>query len=322
MTSEDRLVAALQAVRQHALGSLPQTWPELERVLASAPAKATDPQCAIPLATTRAVGAQFEDALPFAAAWLLICMSVRILDDVGDGDNPEGMDRAIGAAAAMNLGSGLLVHAGHLLARLPAPGHRVTRVLDGYHAMAMHAFAAQGRDLAGNARTFTTYQRLVEGKTALPFAFAGWGSAALHADDPRILAACRDAGFHIGVMLQLLDDMEACWFPDGPSDLTQGKLTYPIYMGLEQPGDLAVELARLVHAADAPYHEPRILEILDELDVRDRLIWAAIRERDTALAALRRCPDPAGLAICQMFVDWTMRDVDELRRRSRRTCAA
>jgi hypothetical protein len=55
------------------------------------------------------VGAGPRDAIPFAAAWLLIGMSVRILDDVGDADNPSSIDREIGAGAAMNLGSGLLV---------------------------------------------------------------------------------------------------------------------------------------------------------------------------------------------------------------------
>lgn len=318
MTGADGVGAALLEVRRAALRTLPASWPLLATVLEPTRDQPAEPQCTLALAGARSVGATLEDAVPFAAAWLLICEAVRILDDVGDRDNPGGLDRALGAATAMNVGSGLLVHATCLLARMAGPPHRLARMQAGYHAMAMQAFAGQGRDLAGIAPTLEHYQEVVEQKTALPFAFACWGAAALHTDDRDALIACRDAGYHAGVMLQLLDDTEALWFPDGPSDLALGKLTYPIYFGLNQPGPAAAELRTLALATDAANHEPRILELLDDLGVRDRLAWAAVRERDAALAALARCPDPAGRAVVQAFTDWTFRDVADLRDRPRR----
>jgi geranylgeranyl pyrophosphate synthase len=316
------LGTVLAEVSRYARASLPAAWPEVSRLLGPALAEPAAEHCAIPLAAARAVGGELRDAVPFAAAWLLIGMSVRILDDIGDADNPSSIDREIGAAAAMNLGGGLLVHASCLLGRLPGAPERVACLRDGYHEMAMRTFAAQGRDLTGVPLAFDTYRRVVEEKTAVPFGFAAWGSAVLHTDDPATLTACRDAGFHAGVMLQLLDDLEACWFPDGPSDLAIGKITYPIYMGIHQPGPLAAELAGLVQRPDVWHYEDRIVELLDELGIRDRIVWAAIRERDAALAALGRCPDPAGREILRAYVDWTFRDVDELRRRTRRRVVA
>jgi geranylgeranyl pyrophosphate synthase len=216
---------------------------------------------------------------------------------------------------ALHLATALLNLAAWRLQQLAPPDAR-DAIVEDYQRACLRVWAGQERDIRGGIQNLDDYLRLVEDKTACGFAFIAAAGARLVTDDPAVVAACRACGHHVGMMLQLLDDLEACWFPDGPSDLAQGKLTFPIWFALAREHEQRDELHRLV--AQPQRDEPRIREILDGLDMRRYLVWAALEERDRAVTALAACPEPAGRAILQRYLDDSFRDVAELMTRPAR----
>jgi geranylgeranyl pyrophosphate synthase len=309
----DRLAATLDRVRAAAVESAAARWPELRELLAVWLPRPTDPQIALPLAAAVAVGAELEDAVPFAAAWAIVTWSVRVLDDCADQDNPRALHLHIGLPRAANLGAGGLLHAGAVLGRLPGEPARVADVLRGYHDAAVQACGGQDRDIAAPPASLEAYLALVEDKTACAFAFAAWGAARLHTDDEAHLRAARACGRHVGIMLQILDDLEACWFPLGGSDLAMGKRTLPLFFGLAQADHPdRPELARLLASAVPWAEERRVLEILDAMEIRRRLVWAALEERDRARAAIAALPHGDGAALLDVFLDWSFRDAEQM----------
>jgi geranylgeranyl pyrophosphate synthase len=186
-------------------------------------------------------------------------------------------------------------------------------VLRAYFDAAVQACAGQDRDITAPPASLEDYLQLVEDKTASAFAFAAWAAARLHTDAEPQLRAAEACGRHVGRMLQILDDFEACWFPIGLSDIGQGKRTLPVFFGLAQIDHPAQpELARIL-ASSVPWaEERRVIEILDDMDIRRRVVRAAVKERDLARAAAAELPVADGAAILDVYLDWTFRDVAQM----------
>jgi geranylgeranyl pyrophosphate synthase len=314
----DRLAGALAEIRAQAVASAPKRWPAQRELLGSWLPQPSDPQLVLPLATAVGVGAALDAAVPFATVWALICFSVRVLDDCADQDNPRALHLSIGLPRAFNLGTAGLLHAGAELGRLVGEPHRVADVLGRYLDVGVQACAGQDRDITAPPASLQDYLALVEDKTACAFSFAAWGGARLHTDHEPALRAAAACGRHVGIMLQVLDDLEAAWFPIGLSDLRQGKCTLPMFFGLAQVDHPAHrELTALLGAGVPWANERRVLEILDEMNVRRRLVWAAVKERDLARAAIAELPNPDGAQLLGVFLDWTFRDVEPMLTRPR-----
>lgn len=296
------LHSTLAQVRALVLAGPAADFPALAEVLPDP----LPPFALLPLATCRAAGGSLDDGVPLAAAWTLVSFGVRILDDCADQDNPKALHLHYGMGRALHLATALLNLAAWRLQQLSPLAARESIVED-YHRSCLRVWAGQDRDIRGGIQTLEDYLRLVEDKTACGFAFIGAAGARLATADPEVVAACRACGHHLGIMLQLLDDLEACWFPDGPGDLAQGKLTFPVWLALAREHEHRDELRRLVEQPQR--HEARIREILDGLDMRGYLVWAALEERDRAVAAVSACPEPAGRHILQAYLDHTFRDV-------------
>lgn len=263
----------------------------------------------LPLATCCAAGGVPDDAARLAAAWTLVSFGVRILDDCADQDNPRALHLHQGMGRTLHLATALLHLASWQIQQLTPPAVR-DAIVEDYQRACLRVWAGQDRDIRGGIPTLDDYLRLVEDKTACGFAFIAAAGARLITADPAIVAACRACGHHVGILLQLLDDLEACWFPDGPSDLAQGKLTFPVWFALAREHEHRDELRCLV--AQPQHHEVRIRAILDGLDMRRYLVWAALEERDRAVAAIAACPEPAGLRILHAYLDDIFRDVADL----------
>jgi geranylgeranyl diphosphate synthase type I len=106
--------------------------------------------------------------------------------------------------------------------------------------------------------------------------------------------------------------MESIWSPDGVTDLKQGKVTLPLLYGLTSDHPQRDELVSLVKAGEIASHGNRIKEILDSIDTRSFLIWAALKERDQALEAIGICPDPEGREALEAYVTGLFGDIGPL----------
>ena len=308
--AQPRIVAELQdalaAARSNVISSCPPYWPEFGIALDALLPAPLPPHVMIPLVATRASGGTIHQGVPFAAAWTLICTGVRILDDCADQDDPRAVYTHMGMGRAHNLATAMLTLAELMLRQMPGGS---SLVLDEYLFTALRVWAAQDRDMRCAVTSGAEYLQLVEDKTGCAFAFAAASGARMATADEAIIEACRRCGHHIGIMLQLLDDLETCWFPDTQSDLAQGKLTFPIWFALEQASEDSNTLEGIVKGADRGGREAEILEILDRLDMRRAVLWAALDERDRAMDLIATCPETDGQRLLQMYMDHVFKDV-------------
>lgn len=287
------IAQCLAEIRRCAVTCAPPVWPALAVTIDSLLPEKLPPHMAIPLMMTRAAGGQLDDGVPFSVAWTLMSTAVRILDDCADHDNSRALHHQVGLGRAINYASALLQLSTALLHALPSEmGSR--DLVEEFAAAALQLASGQDRDLAGEVEAIDAYVRIVEDKTCAGYVFAAYGGARVVGASAEVIGACRQAGYHLGMVLQLLDDLESAQRSDG--DLAQGKRTFVVWHGLaraDQPA--ASELRRWVFDPRAASHHQRTRELLHELEAPRSVLAAALEERRLAEAALSRCPGSGDL---------------------------
>jgi geranylgeranyl pyrophosphate synthase len=258
-------------------------WPELRDVVEAALAGPPPPLAALPLATCVAAGGRAEHAIPGAAAWLALNLSLRIYDDVMDEDRPEalwatlGRDRAIVVAGAVRELATLVLTRACSAELATAQLHDISSSLVGVGS-------GQDRDLAG-ASDLASWWQVMSRKSGQLFALAcrigaRFGSAAT-AIDP-----LGRYGHAVGMAFQLADDWSSTAATPDARDLAIGKRTTPIWLALAMaPPALRARLKALL-AAGPPWDAVTIGQLLDEAGARPYTLWLAHRMADRAQDAL------------------------------------
>ncbi len=290
-----RLSELLPEVRDYIRLRTPTDWPALEWVLRDISEEPLGPRPLLPLASCAAVGGDPGDAVPVAAAWEAVFNAGGILDDLQDRDRSDALWALVGDARAFNFSSALLALAGELLASAPWSAEHYRSLSRSFYRATMQLLAGQDRDLCGHTATVDSYWRTIDEKTGRAFAWACEAGAACGSDDLSLRLACRDYGRHLGLALQLLDDLQGLWEPVGDGDLATGAITLPLLYGLEGDTHARGELERLVPRSREPLAAARIRALLDELDARELVVWTALEERRLAIGALEPCPGDDGV---------------------------
>ena len=127
----------------------------------------------------------------------------------------------VGEARAFNFSSALHAFAAKLLVEAPWPATQVRTICRTFHEETIRLFAGQDRDLCGETRTLDDYWRTIGAKTANAFAWACGAGALCGSDDPDLVRACRNYGYHLGLALQVLDDFQGFWEPVGSGALSR-----------------------------------------------------------------------------------------------------
>ena len=229
-------------------------------------------------------GGSEEAALPFAAALEMIHAYSLIHDDLPAMDN-DTLRRGkptnhvvYGEALAIFAGDGLLTYAFELMAASPLPG--------AFRALGEIARAAGiGGMLAGQTLDVTlegarpdreTVEKIHRGKTAALLTAPVTAGLILGGASDAGIEAGRAYGLHLGIAFQIVDDLldlagdPALMGKTLGKDLTEGKLTWPACVGIEQ--------ARL----DAESHTRAAVDALDLFGSRADVL------RQIALSMLRR----------------------------------
>ena len=264
-------------------------WPELKTQIEAHLINAPLPTIAVlPLAACAAVGSNPRKAAVAASASLLLAISTRWLDDLSDRDREHALWTKIGASRTMTLAAGALTLAWQQL----AVNTEVPRqLLERFGAATLKLGAGQDRDLMSNEISVEQSWEILRGKTAVGFAFmlesGGWMAEATQ-QECNILYRC---GEHIGVTIQLLDDLDGVLSPDGIGDLATQKHSNLL----------------LVHGLNG-LHRQRVRQLLKHEEVetlRDFLVEigsaravlaAALQEKELALKALNELPSHSSAA--------------------------
>lgn len=302
----------LPAVRVYIRKHLPTEWPELTAVLRALVDKPLGPLALLPLASCAAVGGPPQRAIPVGAAWEVLNLAIRILDDLQDQDRAQGLWAVVGAPRAFNYSAALYAFSQELLARAVWPADLYRAIQQVFCEGALRLSYGQDLDLRSQTQTLDAYWRTIAEKNGSAFAMVCAAGALCGTADAALVQACHTFGHHLGLALQLFDDFEGLWAPSGAGDLAMGKVTLPVLYGLETAHPRRDELQQIVNGGALAQCAGRIREILDEIHARDFVVWTALQERDRAVAALANCLDRKEMTPLVVYVTSLFAHIEDI----------
>jgi geranylgeranyl diphosphate synthase type I len=293
----------LPQVRRHIEATLPAAWPALGNLVREhLSGHPLPPPVILPLASCAAVGGQPEQAVPTAAAWALLLLSLRWFDDAQDQDRADGLWARVGVPRATNFAAAALTLSWKALTichddELPRP------ILDLFAEAALELADGQEQDLRDDQPTVDCYWELMRKKCGSYFRLAAQAGALHGTRDPDLVAACGRYGEHVGLAIQILDDLEGVFFPRGEGDLALNKATLPVVYGMAVEHPRRDGLIDLVRTRQLALRAHDVRNWLDAIDTRGFMIWAALEQRAQAVQSLSLCQEMAGRHALESFVN-------------------
>jgi geranylgeranyl diphosphate synthase type II len=196
---------------------------------------------AVCIATCQAFGGQVDDALPFAAALELLHAALLVHDDIEDASQLRRGKPTLhvrhGLPLALNAGDALAVLATQRLVDAARPyGSSGPALVEHFHDVLLRTIEGQAKDLGWRGAelrniTEADYLEMVFEKTALYSFVLPMRLGAAAAGCYREPEQFHEAGFYLGGLFQVRDDLENLW-PNGSGlgkvhgeDVSEGKVT-------------------------------------------------------------------------------------------------
>jgi len=240
------------------------------------------------LLACEAVGGDYSQALPAAAAIELVHNFSLIHDDIQDDDRERrhrptvwslwGKPQAINAGTAMRVLADLTLP---LLSKNGASLEKQLRVQYLIDDATLRLVEGQYLDISYESQfeiKVPDYLRMIEGKTAALIACALEVGALVGTDDEGMIHSFRDIGHNLGLAFQIRDDILGIWGNEAEtgkplgSDISRRKKTLPIVYALEQAGNrLRQELVNIYRRGVVTDGDlATVLRILEEVDARNQ----------------------------------------------------
>lgn len=292
------LIQLLANIRGRAVAMARGGFPELGELVDNILPDPMKPVALLPVAAGLAAGGNPRDLIDSAAIIVLADVAMRAVDDLADQDNPRALYLSIGAGRAMNMAMALQAVVARELMGSPL-------LLEPHLRSILTICHGQDRDMRKEVSSLKEVQEIVKQKTVAAYELATASGARTVTADKKVIEACSRCGRHLGWMAQMLDDIEALWFPVPGISAEIETRTFPVLLGLTIDHPSARDLAAAVKAEELD--RARICALLDEMDVRTRLMSLALDHRDKAIEALGSPLKPEGGALLKRWLDWLLR---------------
>ncbi|MEA3397129.1 MAG: polyprenyl synthetase family protein [Chloroflexota bacterium] len=251
----------------------------------------------LPLLCCQATGGDPAHAIPIAAAWHLLHCAAHLLDDVED----QSLEPPLDPARVVNWATALTFIAQLLLlrpARWELPTARVLTLSEIFNAASLRICAAQDTDLAAGQEgnlSLDDYWRIAVAKGGTPLALACRAGAMLGTQPQTEVDNYATFGYHLGVLVQLGDDLHALWTPRGRGDLITAGQTLPVVYTLTVASSEARTLLySLLHRAlDDPAALRELQTLLSSQGALHYLTLQAGKQHHLAREALLSAARPA-----------------------------
>jgi geranylgeranyl diphosphate synthase type I len=165
----------------------------------------------LPELCCQAAGGNPALAVPVSAAWLIFNRAAHVMDSVQDGDVPEPWWDQRGSGFALNVASALFFTASKILAELESHGissQSADAIRNTFSRLLLQMCEGQHLDLTASKTALDDYWRIVKLKSGRFFAIGCRSGAELILNDVKRLDAFEAYGKEIGIIVQLLDDLE------------------------------------------------------------------------------------------------------------------
>jgi len=253
--------------------------------------------------------ARWTDSL--AAAWLLFYIAADIMDSVEDQDEPDPWWQESGPGMAINVASGLYFSASQLLNRLykyeatqSAAPDVTKKFLNDFLIMC----SGQHRDLTNPEPSLDQYWQIAAAKSGCFFGLACQAGARLGTDELNIISSYQRYGYHLGMLIQILDDLEdfhGLQSSSTPVKWTTLKRSLPVVYALQMySGSNERQLRQCLNDASGDNKAAEeAVALLEGSGVVVYLISEMARHRDQAIENLEQAnPQPAAAEFLETFV--------------------
>lgn len=166
---------------------------------------------ALPGLCCQAAGGDLDTTKEITAAWALLYTAAHLMDSVEDGDLGDEVRALGGSGVAINVANGLFLSAALALNSLHEKDQTktlATQINADFFDTILVMTSGQHRDLVNPRITLEQWWQIAEAKSGSFFSLACRSGAQLAVDDPVKIKGYSDYGFHLGIMLQILDDFE------------------------------------------------------------------------------------------------------------------
>ncbi len=258
------------------------------------------PLLLLPGLCCQAAGGNPNSTVGLAAAWALLYTAADILDDVEDGAI------AASAAQAVNISTGLIFMAVRTLSDWQpsqVPDRVRLEIIRDFSGVVLQMCGSQHADLTEMNPSLERCWKIIEAKSGAWFALACRVGAQSAGIDAPLVECYSQFGYHLGLLLQMSDDIRGAWQPAGSrSDLSAGKRTLPIAYALTvTPAESRERLRQSLQAASQDRAAELVARTLIEATgARLYLSIEAHRHYCQAEAALRAA-EPAVAARDQLL---------------------
>lgn len=246
------------------------------------------------LLVCQAAGGVASDAVAVAAAWHLLYCAAHLLDDVADAECFW-----LPPSQAINASVTLIFLAQLSLTTLKdsqVDPDRIVALVSAFNTKTTRMALGQASDLAWDAQsaTLNDYWSIAQAKTGEFYALACQAGALVGTDEQAEIDRYTTFGYHLGVLVQVADDLQALWRPRGRGDLLTAGRTLPVVYGLSVASPEGKE--HLHHLlASAPDSAEAQHELLVELARLGALHYIALQgglQHQLAREAILSAPRP------------------------------
>lgn len=249
----------------------------------------------------QAAGGHPEWADDLTVVWLLYYAAADLMDKVQDQDDPDPWWQDIGSGAALSAATGLFFCASfalHKFADNPKTKDAVKEIITQFYNDFMVMTSGQYCELIVTDPTLEQYWKNIGAKSGKFFSMISRSAARLATNNRQRLDDFERYGFHLGVLLQIRDDLEDVRPKAGFSAYGQRReitRSLPVIYARSvlPPTDLE-HLNRSLELASKEESSAReVIRLLDKSNTALYLVTEIERHRQIALDAIRRAVAPS-----------------------------
>jgi len=289
-------------------------WPEYIQVMRQAfEGRQVEPQATfihlsgLPNLCCQAAGGEPNWADDLTLAWHLFYAAAQLMDSVQDGDDPNAWWAEQGVGVALSAASGLYFSASmalnHLIHQL-STSEQAIEIAEDFFRTFLVMGSGQHADLTRPSMTLEQYWQQAETKSGAFFSLACRAGAHLACNETAILQEYSKFGMHLGLLIQISDDLDDVQPPQG-SSIPGQKLAFarslPVVYALEvSPPQQAARLRECLKAASYSSKDAQeVVSLVDQCGAAEYVMVELVRHKTEALAALERAAtrSPAGDAL-------------------------
>ena len=249
----------------------------------------------LPEICCQAAGGDPGLAGPVSAAWLIFNRAAHIMDSVQDGDPPEPWWDQRGPGYALNVASTFYFTASKILDELEGYGiasRSAGAIRSTFSRRLIQMCEGQHLDLTTSRAALDDYWRIANLKSGLFFAIGCRSGAELAIDEIKRLDGFEVYGKEIGILIQLLDDLEE--FQIDPVSgrpslvLSEKNLSLPLsYAYSMLPDDQQLQLSENIAQSKFDSNAVQsVLTMLDHIGVASYMELEIARHASLALDGL------------------------------------